>query len=50
MNILGTYDDKADEVEASSDDNNDKYEKDKNDNYEDTLGTGNEDDGAYDDM
>lgn len=34
MDILITCDDKADEVEASSKDNNDKQEIDKNYNYE----------------
>jgi hypothetical protein len=34
MDIMITYVDKFDEVEASSDNNNDKYEIDKNYNYE----------------
>lgn len=34
MDILITCDEKADEVEASSGDDNDKQEIDKNDNYE----------------
>lgn len=49
MDILITCEDNADEVEASSDDNNYKQEIDKDDNYEYKWGTENEGGGEYDD-